>query len=88
MPDLLGSAPPSPPSPMIEVITFKGCQPTLDFLEGLEAAMTEHRTEHEVVVLTVPSPARAAQMGLYGSPTIRIGGVELQAEFRGPPAFY
>ncbi len=73
---------------MIEIITFKGCKPTLDFQAELSRLADARGVDLPLNLTVVPSPARAEDMGLYGSPTILVRGRELQEERRGPPGFY
>ncbi len=72
----------------VELITFKGCQPTIDFRTGLEELLAKEGLEIDLKMTMVPSPAQAEQMGLAGSPTIVIEGKELQREEKGPFGFY
>jgi hypothetical protein len=72
----------------VSLITFKGCQSTIDFFNQLETRIAEEDLHVEVDMILVPSPERAAAMGLFGSPTILINGAELQQERRGPAGFY
>jgi hypothetical protein len=72
----------------ITLATFKGCQSTVDFHDRIDALIDRREIYAEVELVVVPSPAHAAALGLYGSPTILIDGVEYQAERRGPAGFY
>ena len=72
----------------VKIITFKGCQPTIDFREKLEARLAAENIDAEVQLDLVSSPDSAAERGLYGSPTILIDGVEFQEERRGPAGFF
>lgn len=72
----------------VEVISFKGCEPTAELLNELDELIEREGLDVEVELAVVPSPKRAAEMGLYGSPTIRIDGAEYQRERRGPPGFF
>lgn len=72
----------------ITLLTFKGCQSTIDFRDQLEALIDRGAIDATVELVIVPSPQDAARFRLYGSPTILIDGVEYQAERRGPAGFY
>jgi hypothetical protein len=72
----------------IQLITFKGCQSTIDFRNKLDIVKLPKRKKLTVEMTIVHSQTRAREMGLYGSPTILIDGLEYQKERRGPPGFY
>ncbi len=74
--------------PSIQLTTFKGCQPTIDFRKELEELIDDGGLDVDFDVVMVPAPESAQEMGLYGSPTILLDGVEVQAERRGPAGFY
>jgi len=72
----------------IELITFKGCQSTIDFRSKLERWIRQEAQDWEVRMRLVPSPEHAIEMGLHGAPTIIIDGREYQQDRRGPAEFY
>ena len=72
----------------IQLVTFKGCQSTVDFRNQLEKLIDMENLDAEVELVLVPSTGRAKDMGLFGSPTIILDGVEYQRERRGPSGFY
>ncbi|MGR3221415.1 MAG: hypothetical protein ACUZ8H_16585 [Candidatus Anammoxibacter sp.] len=72
----------------IELITFKGCQSTVDLHSEIEDMIDSENLDAEAEMVLVPSPGKAEEMGLYGSPTILIDGVEVQQERRGPAGMY
>jgi hypothetical protein len=72
----------------IQLITFKGCQSTIDFRNKLENVKPVKGKIFKVGMTVVFSQAKARKEGLYGSPTILIDGIEYQKERRGPPGFY
>jgi len=72
----------------IQLHTFKGCQSTVDFRDRLEDLINREELDLEIEMVMVPSPENAEEMGLFGSPTILINGVEFQSERRGPAGFY
>ena len=54
----------------IKLITFKGCQSTVDFHDTLEDLIAEDGLDATVEMVQVPSPEDAEEYGLRGSPTI------------------
>lgn len=71
---------------MVEVLTFSGC----DTAQRLIAELNELKKQEsfELKVTIVPSTAEAEAMGLYGSPTIVINGIEYQKMESSNPGFY
>jgi len=72
----------------VQLITFKGCQSTIDFRNELENARIIKVKKPIVEMTVVSSQKKARKEGLYGSPTILVNGIEYQKERRGPPGFY
>jgi hypothetical protein len=72
----------------IQLITFKGCQSTIDFRNQLEDLIDKENLNVEIEMVIVPSTGKAKELGLLGSPTIMLDGVEYQQERHGPPGFY
>jgi hypothetical protein len=72
----------------ISLVTFKGCQSTMDFRDVLEALIDARKIFARIEMIVTPSADRAAEFGLYGSPTVLIDGHEYQRERRGPAGFY
>jgi hypothetical protein len=72
----------------IRLVTFKGCQSTVDLRTQLENLIDKESLDAKVEMVFVPAAGRAMEMGLFGSPTILINGVEVQPERRGPAGFY
>ena len=72
----------------VQLVTFKGCQSTIDFRTQLEGLIETEKLDVDIEMILVPSPERATQMGLFGSPTVLIDGVEYQEDRRGPSGFY
>ena len=72
----------------VELVTFKGCQSTVDFRRQLDDVIRSENLDVEVEMIFVPSPDEASEIGLYGSPTILIDGAEYQRERRGPDGFF
>ncbi len=72
----------------IRIVTFKGCRPTLGFRAELEALIEEQSLDIKVELDVVPSPSKALQRELFGSPTVFVGEKELQARSDPHPGFY
>lgn len=72
----------------VEIKTMKGCQSSIDFRKYLEDFFRKNHLDIEITFTLVSSLAKAADTGLYGSPTILLNGTEYQEERRGPPGFY
>ena len=72
----------------IQLLTFKGCQTTLDFLQQLTDLIQARHLDVETEIITVSSLEKAKEMGLYGSPTILINGKEYQQQPLAKPGFY
>ena len=68
--------------PTIQLTTFKGCQPTVDFRDELEELIDKEGLDIDLDIVMVPAPESAQEMRLYGSPTIVLDRVEFQAERR------
>jgi hypothetical protein len=72
----------------ITLLTFKGCQSTIDLRDQLDSLIDRGAIDATVELVIVPSPLNAAHFGLHGSPTILIDGAEYQADRSGPTGFY
>jgi hypothetical protein len=72
----------------VTLVTFKGCQSTMDFRELAERVIDDASIDARVEMVLTPSAERADELGLYGSPTVLVDGVEVQRERRGPAGFY
>jgi hypothetical protein len=72
----------------VEIKTMKGCQSSIDFRKYLEDFFRKNHLDIEIIFTLVSSLTKAADAGLYGSPTILLNGTEYQEERRGPPGFY
>ena len=72
----------------VKIITFKGCQPTIDFQTELSVLAKRDGIALDISLEVVPSPEKAEEMGLFGSPTILIDGKEIDPESHGPAGFY
>ncbi len=72
----------------VKLITFRGCQATVDFCDALEDSIIKDGHDITVEMVQVPSPEAAEEQGLYGSPTILVDDQEFQEARRGPAGFY
>ncbi|GEM_PF-1841810 len=70
----------------VEIITFSGCDTAQALISELDELKKEEAFDLEVII--VPSAADAHAMHLYGSPTIRVNGLEYQKMDGGNPGFY
>ncbi len=72
----------------IELLTFKGCQTAMDLSRQLTDLIQKEDLDAEVETIVVPTPEKAEEMGLYGSPTIRVDGEEYQKQPFAQAGFY
>lgn len=70
----------------IRVVTFDGCATARKLIADLENLQKSENFQLDVTV--VPSAEKAGEMGLYGSPTIYVDGVEYQKDNNSSPGFY
>jgi len=70
----------------IQIVTFDGCGTARKLISDLEAQQKSENFQIDVTV--VPSAEHADEMGLYGSPTIYIDGIEYQGDTNSSPGFY
>ena len=70
----------------IQIITFDGCGTAKKLVADLENLQKSKNFTLDVKV--VPSADKAGEMGLYGSPTIYIDGIEYQKDTNSSPGFY
>jgi hypothetical protein len=64
----------------IEFLYFEGCPSYKKALENLRAALAEDNIEAEIKLIRVDSPEKAEALGFYGSPSIRVDGVDLEGK--------
>ncbi len=72
----------------IDIVTFKGCQSSVNLQMALEKMVQERGLDVEAELVIVPSAGKAEEMNLFGSPTLFIAGNEYQKERRGPAGMY
>ena len=70
--------------PLVEILSFAGCPNHLGALELVERVSGEVGLDPEIRVLDVPNQEAAQRLRFLGSPTIRVGGrdVDPHAEER------
>jgi hypothetical protein len=70
--------------PLVEILSFAGCPNHLGAIELVERLSREVGLEPEIRVLDVPDQDAAQRLRFLGSPTIRVGGrdVDPHAEER------
>jgi hypothetical protein len=68
------------PPPLVEILSFEGC-PNRDAAVALvERVSSELRVEPELRLVDVPDNDTARRLRFLGSPTIRIGGRDVDPE--------
>lgn len=72
----------------IEILTFKGCQTAVDLVQHITDLIQSENLDAGIETIIVPSLEKAAEMGLYGSPTILVNGAEYQKQQFSQPGFY
>jgi len=60
--------------PLVEILSFAGCPNHLGAIELVERVSGEVGLEPEIRVLDVPDHEAAERLRFLGSPTIRVGG--------------
>lgn len=70
----------------IHIITFDGCGTAGKLIADLEDIQNSENFQLDVTVVT--SAEKADEMGLYGSPTIYIDGIQYQKDNNSSPGFY
>jgi hypothetical protein len=62
----------------IELLYFESCPLYKQALENLRAVLAENHIDAEIELINVDSPDKTEGLGFYGSPSIRINGVDLE----------
>ncbi len=70
----------------IQIITFDGCGTARKLIADLEELQKTKSFHLDVTI--VPSAEEAGEMGLFGSPTIYVDGIEYQGDKNSSPGFY
>lgn len=68
----------------IEFLYFEGCPSYKEALANLKAALAEAGVAEEPELVNVGSPEEAAEVGFYGSPSIRVDGEDLEGRTGDP----
>ena len=63
--------------PLVEILSFAGCPNHLGAIELVERVSGEVGLDPEIRVLDVPDHDAAEQLRFLGSPTIRVGGLDV-----------
>jgi len=66
----------------VEVFYFDGCPNHGPTLERVKEALQQEGLAAEVVEINVPDDATARSLGFLGSPTVRIGGLDIEPSAR------
>jgi len=64
----------------IEFLYFEGCPSYNKALENLKTVLVEENIEAAVELIHVDSPEDAEKFEFYGSPSIRVNGVDLEGK--------
>jgi len=64
--------------PVVEILYFDGCPNHEGALEIVERLATELRLNPEIRLVDVPDPEAAARLRFLGSPTVRVGGHDVE----------
>ena len=64
--------------PLVEILYFDGCPNHEGALKLVERVAMELRLEPEITLVNVPDPEAAARLRFLGSPTVRVGGRDVE----------
>src|SRR5262249_34936742 len=64
--------------PLVEILYFDGCPNHEGALELVERLATELALDPEIRLVNVPDPEAASRLGFLGSPTVRVGGHDVE----------
>jgi len=64
--------------PRIEILTFDGCPNRFAAIELVDRILGETGMVASVEIVDVPDPETAATLHFLGSPTIRVGGRDIE----------
>jgi len=62
----------------VEILTFEGCPNRARAIAFVDRVVAESRISATVEVVDVANPAQAVALRFLGSPTIRVGGVDIE----------
>lgn len=64
----------------IELLYFEGCPSYKTALENLKAVLADEKIEAELQLINVDSPEKAEMLKFFGSPSIRVNGVDFEGK--------
>jgi hypothetical protein len=64
---------------MIEFLYFEGCPSYEETLRNLKEILAEENIDANLNLIAIRSPEESESKGFYGSPSIRIDGIDLEA---------
>ena len=65
-------------SPLVEILYFEGCPNHEGALALVERVAGELELDPEIRLVNVPDPATAERLRFLGSPTVRVGGRDVE----------
>lgn len=68
----------------IEFLYFENCPSYIATLENLKTVLEEENIDVDLELVNVDSPEKAFEVGFFGSPSIRIDGVDLEGRNNKP----
>lgn len=70
----------------IEILYFDGCPNYLPAFERLKAVLSQDGLSLDAELIEVKDEAMAKELRFVGSPTIRVNGLDIEADSRGATA--
>ena len=64
----------------IEFLYFEGCPSYIEALENLKQVLQEEDVDAVLELINVDSFEKTAKVGFYGSPSIRIDGLDMEGQ--------
>jgi hypothetical protein len=64
--------------PLVEILYFDGCPNHEGALELVRRVATDLRLQPDIRLVNVPDPEAAARLRFLGSPTVRVGGRDVE----------
>lgn len=78
--DAAEARPATPDRPLVEILSFDGCPNHRSAIALVERVSRELGIEPELRLVNVPDQEAAVRLRFLGSPTIRIGGVDVDPQ--------
>lgn len=66
--------------PKIELLYFESCPLYKQALDNLHIVLAENHIDTEIELINVDSPDKTEALGFYGSPSVRVDGVDLEGK--------